>query len=112
MYYNISTCILKYHIKTAYNSPFNNPPPPGCLVDLNLDVCTCACVRACVHASKQTYPPTNTKVVSDVDLCTVSFDDTGVIRSHTFGLMVELIYAIEDPVRHIKYQKRTKAPRG
>eukprot|EP00904_Undaria_pinnatifida_P013928 jgi/Undpi1/9666/HiC_scaffold_27.g12122.m1 len=46
----------------------------------------------------KTYPPTNTKVVSDVDLCTISFDDTGVIRSHTYGLMVELVYAIEDPV--------------
>lgn len=40
-----------------------------------------------------------TKVISDVDLCTVSFDDTGVMKSYTYGLMVELVYAIEDPVR-------------
>lgn len=46
----------------------------------------------------QTYPPSQTKVISDVDLCAVSFDDTGVIRSYAYGLMVEVIYAIENPV--------------
>lgn len=46
----------------------------------------------------QTYPPTQTKVISDVDLCAVSFDDTGVIRSYAYGLMVEVVYAIEDLV--------------
>ncbi|CAN0226491.1 unnamed protein product, partial [Hapterophycus canaliculatus] len=45
----------------------------------------------------QTYPPSQTKVISDVDLCSVSFDDDGVIRSYSYGLMVELVYAIENP---------------
>ncbi|CAM9703546.1 unnamed protein product [Pylaiella littoralis] len=45
----------------------------------------------------KTYPPSQTKVISDVDLCAVSFDDTGVIRSYAYGLMVEVIYAIENP---------------
>lgn len=48
----------------------------------------------------QTYPPSQTKVISDVDLCAVSFDDSGVIRSYAYGLMVELVYAIEDLVSY------------
>eukprot|EP00903_Cladosiphon_okamuranus_P018672 g17186.t1 len=44
----------------------------------------------------KTYPPSQTKVVSDVDLCAVSFDDDGIIRSYAYGLMVELVHAIED----------------
>lgn len=47
----------------------------------------------------QTYPPSQTKVISDVDLCAVSFDDAGVVLSYAYGLMVEVVYAIEDPVR-------------
>lgn len=35
-----------------------------------------------------------------MDLCAVSFDDTGVIRSYAYGLMVELVYAIEDLVSY------------
>lgn len=49
-------------------------------------------------ASAQTYPPTKTKVVSDVDLCTVSFDSAGLIQSYTYGLMVEQIANVENPV--------------
>lgn len=52
----------------------------------------------CFLLLSQTYPPSQTKVISDVDLCSVSFDDTGVIRSYAYGLMVELVYAIEDLV--------------
>ncbi|CAN0193805.1 unnamed protein product [Ectocarpus sp. 12 AP-2014] len=45
----------------------------------------------------KTYPPSQTKVISDVDLCAVSFDDMGVVLSYAYGLMVEVVYAIEDP---------------
>lgn len=47
----------------------------------------------------KTYPPTNTKIISDVDLCTVSFDATGLMKSYSFGLMVETVKVVEDLVR-------------
>lgn len=61
-------------------------------------LCFCACFCLLFFCAVQTYPPTNKKVVSDVDLCTCSFDDDGLIRSYTYGLMVELVFAVEDLV--------------
>lgn len=49
-----------------------------------------------LNVGDKTYPPTFVKVVSDVDLCTLSFDDAGLVRAYTFGLMVQLVEAVED----------------
>lgn len=54
--------------------------------------------RAHSFALEQTYPPTNTKVISDVDLCTISFNPEGLVQSYTQGLMVEAIPEVVDPV--------------
>ncbi|CAM9473821.1 unnamed protein product [Discosporangium mesarthrocarpum] len=60
------------------------------------------------------HPPTGVKVVSDEDLCTVSFDENGLIRSFSSGLLVrkvefvvdqEMVAEIEELEKKIEGQK-------